>query len=130
MFAAAYAALDNVSENHTFEAEVQRSDTLKANQILDAAEDDSQVTASTENTKSYKRRISQNAEEKERERERERGLGRIYCSDDLRHQRGSRGIRRSPPQRREIHSNIRVENVIAIYVTIASVIAWLPQFFF
>ena len=78
MFAAAYAALDNVSENHTFEAEVQRSDTLKANQILDAAEDDSEVTASTENTKSYKRRISQNAGE------RERGLGRIYCSDDLR----------------------------------------------
>ena len=71
MFAAAYAALDNVSENHTFEAEVQRSDTLKANQILDAAEDGSQVTASTENTKSYKRRISQNAGERERERERE-----------------------------------------------------------
>ena len=66
MFAAAYAALDNGSENHTFEAEVQRSDTLKANQILDAAEDGSQVTAPTDNTKSYKRRISQNAGERER----------------------------------------------------------------
>ena len=65
MFAAAYAALDNGSENHTFEAEVQRSDTLKANQILDAAEDGSQVTAPTDNTKSYKRRISQNAGERE-----------------------------------------------------------------
>ena len=49
LFAAAYAALDNKSENHTFETE----------------EDDSQATPLTDNTKSYKHRMSQDAEERE-----------------------------------------------------------------